>query len=89
MVVFIFRASIAFFFCFFQIYACELYPSRARGIGTGIVSAVGTLASTSSPIYLGYLKRNNINVMSIFVLFGIIGLSSLILLTETKGVALK
>lgn len=88
-VVFIFRACISFFFCFFQIYFCELYPARARGMGAGIVSAIGTLASTSSPIYLGYLKRNNINVMSIFVLFGIIGMSSLLLLTETKGVPLK
>lgn len=88
-IVFIFRACVAFFFCFFQIYFCELYPSRARGMGAGIVSAVGTLASTSSPIYLGVLKRNNINVMTIFVLFGIIGLSSLMLLTETKGMPLK
>ena len=88
-VVFIFRACISFFFCFFQIYFCELYPARARGMGAGIVSAIGTLASTSSPIYLGYLNRKNINVMSIFVLFGIIGMSILLLLTETKGVPLK
>jgi len=78
--VFIFRASIAFFFCFFQVYFCELYPSRARGMGAGMVSAVGTLASTSSPIYLGYLSRNNINVMTIYVLFGIIGIGNLTLL---------
>jgi hypothetical protein len=87
-VVFIFRGSIAFYFCFFQIYFCELYPARARGIGSGIVSAVGTLASTSSPIYLGYLQRNNINPMTVFVLFGIIGMSNVILLKETKGVPL-
>lgn len=87
--VFIFRGCIAFFFCFFQVYFCELYPSRARGMGAGIVSAIGTLASTSSPIYLGYLQRNDINVMSIFVLFGIIGLGNLTLLNETKGVPLK
>jgi len=58
-------------------------------MGAGIVSAVGTLASTSSPIYLGYLQRNKINVMTIFVLFGAIGLGNLALLTETKGVPLK
>jgi hypothetical protein len=58
-------------------------------MGAGIVSAIGTLASTSSPIYLGYLQRNDINVMSIFVLFGIIGLGNLTLLNETKGVPLK
>ena len=58
-------------------------------MGAGIVSAVGTIASTSSPIYLGYLRRNNVNPMTVFVLFGIIGLSSLFLLTETKGLPLK
>lgn len=49
-------------------------------MGAGIVSAVGTLASTSSPIYLGYLQRNNINVMTIFILLGMIGLGNLALL---------
>jgi hypothetical protein len=54
-----------------------------------MVSAVGTLASTSSPIYLGYLTRNGINPMSVFVLFGIVGISNILLLEETKGVPLK
>lgn len=54
-----------------------------------MVSAVGTLASTSSPIYLGYLKRNGINPMSFFVLFAIIGIGNLCLLSETKGAGLK
>lgn len=49
-------------------------------MGAGIVSAVGTLASTSSPIYLGYLKRNGINPMSFFVLFAIIAIGNLFLL---------
>lgn len=88
-IVFIFRGSVSFFFCFFQVYACELYPGRARGMGVGIVSAVGTLASTSSPIYLGYLRRNGINVMNFFVLFGIIAIGNLTLLYETKGRPLK
>jgi len=58
-------------------------------MGAGIVSAVGTLASTSSPIYLGYLRRNGINVMSFFVLFSIIAIGNMILLEETKGKPLK
>jgi hypothetical protein len=66
-----------------------LYPSRARGLGAGIVSAIGTMASTSSPIFLGYLKRKNFNVMTLFVLFGIIAIGSLTLLKETKGKPLK
>jgi sugar phosphate permease len=87
--IFIFRGCVSFFFCFFQVYFCELYPARARGMGSGIVSAVGTLASTSSPIYLGYLRRNGINVMSFFVLFAIIAIGNLFLLHETKGAPLK
>lgn len=58
-------------------------------MGAGIVSAFGTLASTSSPIYLGYLKRNDINVMTIFVLFAIIAIGNLTLLHETKGLPLR
>ena len=58
-------------------------------MGSGIVSAFGTVASGSSPIYLGYLRRINFNPMTVFVLFGIIGLLSLTLLEETKGLPLK
>jgi hypothetical protein len=49
-------------------------------MGAGIVSAIGTLASTSSPIFLGYLRRNGINVMSIYILFAIIAIGNLMLL---------
>jgi sugar phosphate permease len=79
-IIFIFRACISFFFCFFQIYVCELFPSRARGMGFGIVSAVGTLASTSSPIYLGVLRRNGLDEFNFFILFGIAAIGSLTLL---------
>ncbi len=44
------------------------------------MSAIGTLASTSSPIFLGYLKRKDYNVMTLFVLFGIIAIGALTLL---------
>lgn len=88
-IIFIFRLCVSFFFCFFQVYVCELYPSRARGLGSGIVSAVGTIASTVSPLLLGQLKRQGINVMIFFVMFGIVAIGCLTLLEETKGVALK
>jgi hypothetical protein len=58
-------------------------------MGVGIVSAVGTLASTSSPIYLGFLKRKGINVMNFFMIFGIIAIGNLTLLRETMGVPLQ
>ena len=88
-VVFIFRASIAFYFTYFQIYFCELYPSRARGIGSGVVSCFGTIASTSSPLYLGLLKSINFNVMTVFVLWSIIGISCVLLLKESMGIPLR
>ncbi len=79
MVIFIFRSSIALYFCVFYLYVNELYPSRVSGLGMGIVSAVGTTASTVSPILLGYLERQDINVMIIFCALGVIamGLTSL------------
>jgi len=58
-------------------------------MGVGIASAAGSLASTGSAMYLGYLRRNNINVMTVFLLFGIIALGCLTFLPETKGVALR
>jgi hypothetical protein len=36
------------------IYMVELYPARSRALGGGIASAAGTIASTSSPVVLGY-----------------------------------
>lgn len=49
-------------------------------MGAGIVSAVGTMASTTSPIFLGALRRNGINVMTIYILFAIIAIGNLMLL---------
>lgn len=46
-------------------------------MGTGIVSAVGTVASTMSPIVLGVLKRNDISIFILFTLFGIIAIGAL------------
>jgi hypothetical protein len=53
------------------------------------VSAVGTIASTVSPIFLGVLSRANINVMILFTLIGIIAIGTYTLLGETRGKMLK
>lgn len=49
-------------------------------MGSGLAFAIGTIASTLSPIFLGYLKRNGINVMGFFVLFAIIAIGNLFIL---------
>ena len=56
-IVFIFRAAVSLYFCIFYLYVNELYPSRVSGIGLGIISAIGIIATTISPIVLGILKR--------------------------------
>jgi hypothetical protein len=67
-------------FSIFIVYTCELYPSRARALGNGMVSAAGTIASTISPLFLGFLSRKKINVMIIFTLLGIIAIGTFTLL---------
>jgi len=63
----------------------ELYPGRARAIGSGFVAAVGTVASTICPIFLGALERAEINVMIFFTVTGIIGVGIFTVLNETQG----
>ena len=88
-IIVIFRFCGAFVVNIYQIYMCELFPARVRGIGTGFVSAGGTVGSTISPIYLGVLRRQGINVMLFFVVFGLIGMANLTLLDETLGQPMK
>jgi hypothetical protein len=72
--IFIFRAAVSLYFCIFYLYVNELYPSRVSGIGLGIISAVGIIATTISPIVLGILKRNDFNIMIIFCAFGVLAM---------------
>jgi hypothetical protein len=51
--IFVFRFSISFEFSLFLIYCNELFPSQMRGLGIGFSSALGTTASTLSPLLFG------------------------------------
>lgn len=82
---FIFRACVSLFFCFFLVYICEIYPARIRGIGTGIVSSIGSLATILNPIYIGALRKNGLNAFTIFLILGLIAIGCLKLLPETKS----
>jgi MFS family permease len=64
---------------------CELYPARIRAMGMGVISSFGTLATTLNPIYLGFFRRNGLNVFTVFLILGIIAIGCLTLLPETKG----
>ena len=55
--VFIFRLCIAVEYALFLVYTVELFPTRVVGLGVGALSAIGTIASTLSPLILGALKR--------------------------------
>lgn len=67
----------------------ELYPARSRALGGGIASAVGTAASTLSPIVLGYFERNNMNPNIIFAILALLSVGVSTILPETKGLPLK
>lgn len=58
-------------------------------MGGGIASAVGTLASSLSPIVLGMFERNDINVNILFAILCLLSIGVVTLLPETKGMALK
>lgn len=88
-IVAIFRSSSALYFILMYIYMVELYPSRSRGMGGGISSSVGTLASSLSPIILGLFERNNINANILFAVLALLSIGVVTLLPETLGKPLR
>lgn len=51
--IFVFRFAISFYFVIFAIYSTELFPAQIKGVAIGFASALGTVASTLSPIIFG------------------------------------
>ena len=84
----IFRASTSFFFSFFEIYICEIFPARVRGLSFGLISSFGSLSSTFTPILLNLFIDVSINPMIIFAVTGSMAIGCLILLPETMGIPL-
>lgn len=73
-IVFAFRVAIAFYLIIFMMYIVELFPSSASGLGNGFAQASGTIGSTLNPIILGGMQRYGVNAMSLFTIYGIIGI---------------
>jgi hypothetical protein len=84
---FLFRSVVAFYFCVFELYINELYPTRVTGLGMGTVSAFGSLASILSPFLLTLINANFI--MMIFCGFALIGAAVSLRLKETRGLDMK
>ena len=68
-----------------NLYQAELYPTRVRNTASGIFGVFGTMASTSSPIVIGMLKRQSFNYFVIFAALSMIGAGCCIFTRETKG----
>lgn len=51
--IFVFRFAISFYFVILAIYEIELFPAQIKGIAIGFASALGTVASTISPVVFG------------------------------------
>ena len=69
-IIFIFRFSISLEFAFFLVYVNELYPTQIRGMGMGVSSAFGTIASSGIPYFIGEIHSQWI-VMLIFMIMAI------------------
>ena len=79
------RFFTAFYFSVFFLYVTELYPLRARGIGFGIGSAAGAIASSSGNAIIFGLADNGITPMIFFTLVGILAIATLFFLPETHN----
>ena len=52
--IFIFRFAIGIFSAIFQLYSVELFPTRAVALGIGVLGVLGTVASTSGSLIIGF-----------------------------------
>jgi MFS family permease len=84
-IVFFFRFSVSAYYITLYVYMVELYPARSRAMGNGIASAIGTLGSTLSPLLLGVLDRNSIDMNILFCSCAVIGVGMVSFMPETLG----
>lgn len=63
----------------FLVYCNEIFPTQVRGLGIGISSAIGTMASTSSPYIFGSRVQTNHGTSNIMIVLSVISLISAII----------
>lgn len=81
--VFTARFCICAYFSVFFLFLTEIYPLPVRGIGFGMTSVFGALASISSQFILTSISKTKINPMIIFTFISVIGILALFQLPET------
>jgi drug/metabolite transporter superfamily protein YnfA len=72
----------------FLIHCNEILPTQVRGIGISVSSALGSIASISSPYIFGSVIKNNNDkslIMIVFLAVSIIGIIFTCLVPETLG----
>lgn len=92
MLIFVFRFCSSLEFAIFLVYTNEVFPTQIRGIGLGISSALGTVASTASPYIFGaHLTTNSAtsHIMIVFLVLSLIGVFLWVKLPETLNMGIK
>lgn len=79
------RFFVSFYFSIFFLYVTELFPLRARGMGFGVGSAAGAIASSSGGVILTAMQSNGIAPTIFFVLCGVLAIAVLLFLPETMN----
>jgi OCT family organic cation transporter-like MFS transporter 13 len=81
--VFVFRFCISMEFTVMLVYQSEIYPTRVRNIGNGLLGVFGTTTSTLSPIVMGLFTRAELNPFILFTCLGILAIGCYLVSPET------
>ena len=87
--VFASRFVISFYSSLFFLYATEIFPLRARGLGFGMCSAMGALASSSGQFIFSYLEDEHISPMILFSSFSLLAIIVFCFMNETLNQPLQ
>ena len=83
--VFCSRFCICYYFSIFFLYVTEIFPLRARGLGFGIASAFGAVASASAQFIFSEMEERGINSMIFLTIAAILPMIVLTFLDETHN----
>lgn len=63
-------------FAFMNVYHGEILPTRIRNLAGGVLGVFGTIDSTTNPLIMGALTRNNINPFILFAAMRILAIGA-------------
>lgn len=67
-----------------DVYTTELFPTRVRSIGGGMLGVLGNIATSTIPLIMGVISRAAINPFIVFTMMGLIGIANFTFLRETS-----